>query len=120
MSSINHLYAAYAYLFPVISSSDSITGESNNGKESYTYVFQLCGDAGGVPGAGVIQIDNNKKGSKPTVIGTFESTQAVGESKFNIFIQILKKGLIAFITFKCKYRKSYELFFIWLSWQVTG
>lgn len=83
-------------------------------------MFQLCGDAGGIPGAGVIQIDNNKKDSKPTVIGTFDLTQAIGESKFNIFIQILKKGLVAFITFKCNYSKSYELFFISLSWQVTG
>lgn len=76
-------------------------------------MFQLCGDAGGIPGAGVIQIDNNKKDSKPTVIGTFDLTQAIGESKFNIFIQILKKGLRAFITFKCKYSKSYELFFLY-------
>lgn len=68
-------------LFPVVSSFDSFTGESNNEKESYTYVFQLCGDAGGIPGAGVIQIDNKKKDDKPTVIGTFNLTQAIGESK---------------------------------------
>ena len=90
MSYIYHLYTAYAILSPVISSFDSFTGESNNGKESYTYVFQLCGDAGGIPGAGVIQIDNNKKDDKPTVIGTFNLTEAIGESKLNIFIQTLK------------------------------
>lgn len=43
-------------------------------------MFQLCGDAGGIPGAGVVQIDNKKK-DKPTVIGTFNSTQAIGESE---------------------------------------
>lgn len=90
MSYIDHLYTAYALLFPVIPSFDSFSGESNNEKESYTYVFQLCGDAGGIPGAGVIQIDNNKKDGKPIVIGRFNLTQAIGESKLNIFIQILK------------------------------
>lgn len=90
MSYINHLYAAYAMIFPVISSFDSFTGESNNENESYTYVFQLCGDAGGIPGAGVIQIDNKKKDDKPTVIGTFNLTQAIGESTLNIYIHILK------------------------------
>lgn len=77
---INPLYAACAILFPVISSFYSFTGEINNEKESYTYVFQLCGDAGGIPGAGVVQIDK-KKENKPTVIGTYDSTQAIGESK---------------------------------------
>lgn len=94
----NHVHAT---LFSVISSFDSFTGQSNN--ESYTYVFQLCGDAGGIPGAGVIQIDNKKKEDKPTVIGTYNLTQAIGESKcnpmmsINIFIPILYSR----ITFKC-------------------
>lgn len=49
--------------------------------DGYTYVFQLCGDAGGVPGAGVIQIDDNEKEKKPTVVGTYDTTQAIGGSK---------------------------------------
>ncbi|KAF6735148.1 Cation-dependent mannose-6-phosphate receptor [Oryzias melastigma] len=35
----------------------NFTVEHTIGKETYTYVFQLCGDAGGVKDAGVIQID---------------------------------------------------------------
>lgn len=49
--------------------------------DRYTYVFQLCGDAGGVPGAGVIQIDDKEKEKKPTVIGMYNTTQAIGGSK---------------------------------------
>lgn len=49
-------------------------------KESYTYVFQLCGDADGVDGAGVVQKDDAKKGEKPTVVGRYNSTKAIGGS----------------------------------------
>lgn len=45
-------------------------------------MFQLCGDAGGIPGAGVIRVDNTKTGNKPTVIGTYNSTQAIEGSKY--------------------------------------
>lgn len=71
-------------------------------------MFQLCGDAGGIPGAGVIQIDNKKKEDKPTVIGTYNLTQAVGESKcdrmmsLNIFIPVLNYRFAAFMAFTCK------------------
>lgn len=80
MLCINYLCAACAILLPVISFSYSFTGEISTEKESYTYVFQLCGDAGGIPGAGVVQIDK-KKEDKATVIGTYDLTQAIGESK---------------------------------------
>uniref|UniRef100_A0A3P8X3I4 Cation-dependent mannose-6-phosphate receptor n=2 Tax=Cynoglossus semilaevis TaxID=244447 RepID=A0A3P8X3I4_CYNSE len=46
--------------------------------ESYTYVFQLCGDAGGVPGAGIIQVDSKGDAKKTTVIGMYNATQAFG------------------------------------------
>ncbi|KAM9852179.1 cation-dependent mannose-6-phosphate receptor isoform 1-T2 [Aulostomus maculatus] len=49
-------------------------------EESYTYAFQLCGDAGGAPGAGVIQVDHKKTENKVTVIGLYNSTQAIGGS----------------------------------------
>lgn len=55
--------------------------ETKKGEESYTYVFQLCGDAGGVQGAGVVQVDNKKTENKQTVIGMYNSTQAIGGSK---------------------------------------
>lgn len=58
---------------------DSFTAEDKASNESYTYVFQLCGDAGGAPNAGVIQVD--KKAQKTTVIGKYTHTQAIGGSK---------------------------------------
>ncbi|KAM6994519.1 cation-dependent mannose-6-phosphate receptor [Tautogolabrus adspersus] len=58
----------------------NFTLEITNEAESYTYVFQLCGDAWGVPGAGVVQLDNKQKESKPTVIGRYNATQAYGGS----------------------------------------
>ena len=58
----------------------SFTVDATIGEDSYTYVFQLCGDAGGVAGAGVIQVD--KKSPKTvTVIGQYNSTKAIGGSK---------------------------------------
>ncbi|KAM9352734.1 cation-dependent mannose-6-phosphate receptor [Symphorus nematophorus] len=58
----------------------NFTVENKSGEDSYTYVFQLCGDAGGISGAGVIQKDNKKTEEKPTVIGSnsVNSTQAIG------------------------------------------
>lgn len=58
---------------------DSFTAVTNNGTESYTYVFQLCGDAGGIQGAGVVQFETKKM--KATVIGMYNATQAIGGSK---------------------------------------
>ncbi len=58
---------------------DSFTVKTTNASESYTYVFQVCGDAGGVPGAGIIQVDDKK--DKATVIGLYNSTEAIGGSK---------------------------------------
>lgn len=54
--------------------------------ESYTYTLQLCGDAGGVSGAGVIQVDNKDKEKKPTVIGMYNATQAIGGSDWVMLI----------------------------------
>lgn len=56
----------------------NLTAEETVGEENYRYVFQLCGDAGGVPGAGVIQVD--KKTEKATVVGLYNSTGAIGGS----------------------------------------
>ncbi|XP_054477636.1 cation-dependent mannose-6-phosphate receptor [Anoplopoma fimbria] len=56
------------------------------GTESYTYVFRLCGDAGSVPGAGVIQYDSKKPESKPTMIGSYNATQAIGGSDWVMLI----------------------------------
>ncbi|XP_070768207.1 cation-dependent mannose-6-phosphate receptor isoform X2 [Enoplosus armatus] len=64
----------------------NFTVETKNGDDSYTYVFQLCGDAGGVPGAGVVQVDSKKTENKQTVIGTYNSTQAIGGSDWVMLI----------------------------------
>lgn len=58
---------------------DSFTAEDKVSNENYTYVFQLCGDAGGAPNAGVIQVD--KKTKNTTVIGKYTHTKAIGGSK---------------------------------------
>lgn len=62
---------------------NSFTVDDTTEDESYTYTFKLCADAGGIPGAGVIQV--NKKEKKPTIVGRYNSTQAIGGSKFGIF-----------------------------------
>ena len=75
----------------------SFTVESKNEKESYRYVFQLCGDAGGIPGAGVIQMDSKKPENNPRVIGTYNLTEVIGGSKcpqIKLFHHIL-----SFLTF---------------------
>lgn len=59
----------------------SFTAKDVNGTESYTYVFQLCGDAAGVAGAGVVQLDTTKTPSSKTVIGRYDVTRAIGGSK---------------------------------------
>ncbi|XP_047217904.1 cation-dependent mannose-6-phosphate receptor [Girardinichthys multiradiatus] len=63
----------------------NFTKEIKDKEESYTYVFQLCGDAWGVPGAGVIQWDSKAK-EKLTVIGVYNSTQAIGGSDWVMLI----------------------------------
>ncbi|XP_024123639.1 cation-dependent mannose-6-phosphate receptor [Oryzias melastigma] len=63
----------------------NFTAEHTIGKETYTYVFQLCGDAGGVKDAGVIQIDK-KSPKTPTVIGKYTATQAIGGSDWVMLI----------------------------------
>lgn len=68
---------------PTISSFDSFTVEVKNETNSYSYVFQLCGDVGGLPGAGIIQLDSKKTGTKPTIIGTYNFTEVIGGSKLS-------------------------------------
>ncbi|XP_032374683.1 cation-dependent mannose-6-phosphate receptor [Etheostoma spectabile] len=64
----------------------NFTAVTKNGTESYTYVFQLCGDAGGVPGAGIVQLDSMKMEEKPTVIGMYDATQVIGGSNWVMLI----------------------------------
>ncbi|XP_031155410.1 cation-dependent mannose-6-phosphate receptor [Sander lucioperca] len=64
----------------------NFTAVTKNGTESYTYVFQLCGDAGSIPGAGVVQLDSMKTEVKPTVIGMYGATQAIGGSDWVMLI----------------------------------
>ncbi|XP_061574410.1 cation-dependent mannose-6-phosphate receptor [Cololabis saira] len=63
----------------------NITADVTNGDDSYTYVFQLCGDADGIHLAGVIQKDK-KAEKKPTVIGRYNATQAIGGSDWVMLI----------------------------------
>ncbi|AWO96440.1 putative cation-dependent mannose-6-phosphate receptor isoform 3 [Scophthalmus maximus] len=63
----------------------NFTVETMEQGESYTYVFQLCGDAGGVPGAGVVQVDKGTE-KKTTVIGVYNATQAIGANDWVMLI----------------------------------
>lgn len=56
---------------------------NTGGDEAYTYQFRVCGDAGEIPGGGVVQKD--KKG-KETVVGRYTFTEAIGGSKYRCFI----------------------------------
>lgn len=58
---------------------DSITTDVTVGSESYMYVFQLCGDAYGIPGAGVVQVDKTSK--KAVVIGLYTDADVIQGSK---------------------------------------
>ncbi|CAG6015150.1 unnamed protein product [Menidia menidia] len=66
-------------------SNKNISVDTMVDEESYTYVFQLCGDAGGVPGAGLIQIDK-KTPPITTVIGRYESTKVIAGSDWVMLI----------------------------------
>ncbi|XP_057689315.1 cation-dependent mannose-6-phosphate receptor [Corythoichthys intestinalis] len=56
------------------------------GDDKYTYVFQLCGDAGGVPGAGIIQVKAQKTEQSTeksvTIIGLYNATEVIGGTDF--------------------------------------
>ncbi|XP_041758695.1 cation-dependent mannose-6-phosphate receptor-like [Coregonus clupeaformis] len=58
--------------------------ETKSGKESYTYQFQVCGDAGKTVGAGLVQIDQTGKDEK--VLGLYNATQAIGGSDWVMLI----------------------------------
>ncbi|XP_019724562.1 cation-dependent mannose-6-phosphate receptor [Hippocampus comes] len=60
----------------------NFTAETKIGEDKYSYVFQLCGDAGGVPGAGVIQVEGQKTEKKVTVIGMYNATEVIGGSDY--------------------------------------
>lgn len=63
----------------------SFTAETKMGKENYTYVFQVCGDADGMKNAGLVQRD--MKGGQVR-IGNYNSTQAVKGSDWVLLIYL--------------------------------
>ncbi|XP_031432395.1 cation-dependent mannose-6-phosphate receptor isoform X2 [Clupea harengus] len=67
--------AALKLLEPLTNTTYSVTEKV--GEESYTYLFQVCGDVDGVKGGGLVQKDNNKK---TVVIGRYNTTQAIAGS----------------------------------------
>ena len=58
---------------------DSFSVDTQDGQDTYSYIFQVCGDAGGSKGAGVIQ--KKKDGGKESVVGRYTATQAIGGSE---------------------------------------
>ncbi|XP_034030455.1 cation-dependent mannose-6-phosphate receptor [Thalassophryne amazonica] len=61
----------------------NLTAKSQTGNDNYTYIFQLCGNAGGVQDAALVQIDKQKK---TTVIGKYSASQAIGGSDWVMLI----------------------------------
>lgn len=84
---------------------DSFSVVNTTAGESYTYVFQLCGDAGGVPGAGIIQVDSKGDAKKTTVIGMYNATQAFGGGK-----SVRRKPLC--VSANWDYKRFYWLMYI--------
>ncbi|XP_041650017.1 cation-dependent mannose-6-phosphate receptor [Cheilinus undulatus] len=64
----------------------NFTVQTSGEPETYTYVFQFCGDAWGVPGAGVVQLDDKTKDKKPKIIGSYNATQAYGGTDWVMLI----------------------------------
>lgn len=62
----------------------NFTVEAKSGEETYSYVFQVCGDSGSDKGAGLIQVGSN--GKTVTQIGMYTSTQAIGGSDWVMLI----------------------------------
>ncbi|KAJ3597840.1 hypothetical protein NHX12_001356 [Muraenolepis orangiensis] len=60
----------------------NFTVEVKEDKKIYTYFFQLCGDANGVKGAGVIQTESGKT----TIIGRYNATETYGGSDWVMLI----------------------------------
>ncbi|XP_046884811.1 cation-dependent mannose-6-phosphate receptor [Hypomesus transpacificus] len=58
--------------------------DTQDGQDTYSYIFQVCGDAGGSKGAGVIQ--KKKDGGKESVVGRYTATQAIGGSDWVMLI----------------------------------
>ena len=92
---------------------DSFTVESQDEGQNYKYIFQLCGDAGGVSGAGIIQVDSKGTETKTTVIGQYNATEAIGGSKS---LQNLRTdpdffcfARISFVTFARFFVPKFEL-----------
>uniref|UniRef100_A0A4W5QN57 Cation-dependent mannose-6-phosphate receptor n=1 Tax=Hucho hucho TaxID=62062 RepID=A0A4W5QN57_9TELE len=58
---------------------------TTSGKESYTYQFRVCGDAGKTVGAGLVQI-NHTDDKFETVLGLYTATRAIGGSDWVMLI----------------------------------
>ncbi|KAM3873233.1 cation-dependent mannose-6-phosphate receptor [Diretmus argenteus] len=64
----------------------NFTAETRSAAENYTYVLQICGDAGGIPGAGLIQMDHKDEKKKPVLVGRYNETQVIGGTDWVMLI----------------------------------
>lgn len=72
-----------------MASLDSFTVDVLTEKEDHSYVFQICGNVGNIQGAGIVQVDRKKTGTKPTVIGTYDLTEVIGGSKMSRYHKLI-------------------------------
>lgn len=61
----------------------SFTVEENRQEEAYSYIFQVCGDAGGLKNAGLVQ---KEKDGKLVRIGNYTNTRAIKGSDWILLI----------------------------------
>lgn len=52
-------------------------------KDSYTYLFQVCGNAGGLAEGGLVQRDAS---GKEVIIGKYTATEVFGGCEYSIFL----------------------------------
>lgn len=61
----------------------TFSAKAEDGGDSYSYEFQVCGDVAGVPGAGVVQKDSK---GKTVLVGSYNATQAIAGSDWVMLI----------------------------------
>lgn len=73
------------FIFPL----NSFTAEKP--EDGYVYIFQVCGDAGGMKNAGLVQKD--KKDGKLVRIGNYNQTRAIRGSMLPCLLLFATGGL---------------------------
>lgn len=82
------------FLTILIFTLNSFTVEENRQEEAYSYIFQVCGDAGGLKNAGLVQ---KEKDGKLVRIGNYTNTRAIKGSMLRCLT--FRNDVSAFVSF---------------------